>query len=621
MKRSIDRKWIGSTAGFAAMLALTAVPVARGQNILTERYDNARTGANLSETQLSPATVNTGNFGKVWTYSVIGSVFAQPLYVHGLSIGGGTHNVVYVATMDDVVYAFDADSTTVLWTVGVGTPVPITDIVAAGQNISGDVGIEGTPVIDLSTNTMYLLARTKDSIGCVTGIYCQRLHALDIRTGAEKFGGPIVISATSGGLTFDPVNENQRASLALANGQIYIAWASHQDKTAWYGWIMSYSASTLAQTGVFVPSQNGNGVWMSGRAPAVDASGNVYYMTGNGSWNGTSNFSESMLKFGAGSGLSLVDWFTPSSYASLDSGDLDYGASGPLLVPGTSLVVGGGKEGIFYVMNSGNLGHEQAGNGQIVQSLANNGGYIKSGPVYWNRVGGAGPWMYDWSDGGAGGDVLKAYHFNGSTFDTTPAAQSTIVSPAGNSGGVLTLSANGGTPGTGIVWACMPVNSDGDNGVHAGILRAFNADNLAQELWDSSNGTDTLGNWPKFSAPLVANGRVYVGSYPSGGVGATTVSVYGLGPATPQFTSEETACNGAYQVHWNSVANATSYQIWDKPPGGTTYSLLLSTAQTTALVHTVHSNSPTSFEVQACNGSLCGRLSGAIALNYYTGCP
>jgi predicted cupin superfamily sugar epimerase len=547
-------------------------------NITTERYDQSRLGANLSETQLNASNVNVNTFGKLWSYQVSGSVHAQPLYVQNVTIPGkGSHNVLYVVTMNDVVYAFDADSgsSTPLLSldlttqVGGSTPVPITDIVGPGLNIVGNVGIESTPYIDLSTNTMYLVARTKQSAntcGTVNGNYCQRLHALDITTFAEKFGGPVVIqgsvsgtgdASVGGTLTFDPKIHNQRSSLALANGQISIGWASHEDQNPYHGWVMSYNASNLQQTGIWSSSPDGfmAGVWMSGRGPAVDASGNVYYMVGNGDWNGTRNFGESMLKFGSTNGMSLLDWFTPDSWPSLNAGDIDYGSSGPILIPGTDLIAGAGKASVFYVMHTGNLGHEQTGNGQIVQSLANGGGEVKGGPVYWNRSGGAGPWMYVWSNGC---DFLKAYHFNGTTFDTGVVSESTIASPCGASGGVLTLSANGSTAGSGIIWSSMPLADDGDHGVHQGVLRALNADDLTKELWNSRlNATrDDSGNWPKYSAPTVVNGRVYMASFPADGVSSAPLNVYGLLPTTPDFTISATPASQGV-----NPGGSTSYTV------------------------------------------------------------
>ncbi len=270
--------------------------------------------------------------------------------------------------------------------------MPIVDIVQSDSlNIVGNVGIESTPVIDTSTNTMYLVARTKES-----GQYFQRLHALDITTGAEKFGGPVAISgsvkgtgtAGSGGvLAFSPLIENQRSGLALANGQIFMAWASHEDLNAYHGWVMSYNAATLAQTGIFCTTPNGSlgGVWMSGRAPAVDSAGNVYYISGNGTWDGLTAFSESFMKFSSTGGLAFLDWFKPDNYAALKNADEDLGSSGPILIPGTDLIVGGGKRSIFYLMQTSSLGHENGTNGEIVQTLNNNGGPIHGGPVYWNR--------------------------------------------------------------------------------------------------------------------------------------------------------------------------------------------------------------------------------------------
>src|SRR5262249_14659303 len=274
--------------------------------------------------------------------------------------------VLYVVTMNDVVYAFDADSNAVnggvLWSVDFRNPaagvtaIPITDIVGHNNgNIVGNVGIESTPVIDLSsgptTNTIYLVSRTKEVSGNKTN-YVARLHALDIITGVEKFGGPVLIEA-SVPLAFDPLHQNQRSSLALANGLVLFSWASHEDLNVWYGWIMAYNAQTLKQASAFctTPSESAGGVWMAGRAPVRDSNGNVYYASGNGGWDGVSNFGDSVMKFSTTGGvLSMTDYFTPDDYATLASQDLDLGSSGPMLIPGTNLLIHGGKESIFYLM-------------------------------------------------------------------------------------------------------------------------------------------------------------------------------------------------------------------------------------------------------------------------------
>src|SRR6267378_726036 len=264
---------------------LLALPSSAQLNVTTERYDASRTGANLNETALTTSNVNSTQFGKLYSYTVSGSVQAQPLYLSSVTIPGlGTHNVLYVATMNDIVYAFDADSNStnggVLWSVNLTnanagvTPVPIADIVGNNSlNIVGNVGIESTPVIDLASNTIYLVARTKEVSG-TTANYVARLHALDITTGAEKFGGPAVIQgsvpgtgqgSSAGTLTFDPLIHNQRSSLALANGLVVFSWASHEDQWAWHGWIFAYNAQTLQQSGIFcsTPNEQNGGMWMS----------------------------------------------------------------------------------------------------------------------------------------------------------------------------------------------------------------------------------------------------------------------------------------------------------------------------------------------------------------------
>jgi hypothetical protein len=530
--------------GFFLINLLYLRPLEAQISVTTERYDSSRTGANLGETSLNTSNVNINQFGKLYSYTVDGSIQAQPLYVPSVAVAGqGTHNVLYVVTMNDVLYAMDADSNFVnggvLWSVdfrnssaGV-TAIPITDIVGRNDgNIVGNVGIESTPVIDLSTSTIYLVARTKEGSGTNTN-YVARLHALDITNGAEKFGGPVVIKA-SAPVIFDPLHQNQRSSLALVNGIVLFSWASHEDLNGWYGWIMAYSADTLQQVSAFctTPGDSQGGVWMAGRAPVVDSGGNVYYASGNGGWDGLSNFGDSVMKFSTtGSVLSLADYFTPDDYADLASRDLDLGSSGPMLIPDTSLLVHGGKESIFYLMSLSNLGHEQSGNNQIVQHFSTNGGEIKGGPVFWNRTSGAGPTMYVWPENTS----LQAYQFNGSTFGTIPISQSAIVAPFGSSGGVLTLSANGSTAGTGIVWSSMPLSQDGDTRTVQGVLRAFDAGSLT-ELWNSTmnSAEDNTGLWPKFSPPSVVNGKVYMASF------SNLLNVYGLFSTPSDFTISET---------------------------------------------------------------------------------
>jgi len=576
-------------ARLCAGVLAAALPLAADAqlDITTERYDDARLGANLSETVLNTANVNVDAFGKLWSYTVSGSVYAQPLYVRNVAIAGGTHNVLYIVTMNDWVYAFDADSNEdaplvsfdLTTLVDGSTPIPILDILGFNDNIIGNVGIESTPVIDLATNTMYLVARTREmgaNCGTHNPTFCQKLHAIDIRTLQEKPGSPVVIqgsvpgtgSGSSGGtLSFDPKIEDQRASLALSNGRVFVAWSSHSDQFNYHGWVMAYDAATLQQTMIWSSSPDGEqgGIWMSGRAPAIDAAGNVYYTTGNGSWDGETNFGESFVKFGATPDSPLLDWFTPSAYGLLNNFDLDLAGSGPILIPGTDLIVSAGKSGYFYVTRTGDLGHESADDTNIVQVFENSRSHdeydqVKGGTVYWNRDGGVGPWMYVWSDGC---NHFNAYKFNGTDFDLPPVSQSTVLSPCGSSGGVLTLSANGSTQGTGIVWSSMPVSGDANSNVHPGMLRAFDADDLSTELWNSNQNRDRddAGNWPKFSPPTVINGRVYLASFPIDGVGETAVNVYGL-LAPPDFTLSATlpnpGVNPGDSVHYTIDLAATN---------------------------------------------------------------
>src|SRR5690242_11548842 len=421
-------KMVCRVSGFASRVGFVLgvlVPMAcaiAGVDVLTERYDGARLGANLAETQLTTSNVNAATFGKLGSYPVSGSVYAQPLYVRDVAIPGqGTHNVLYVATMNDMLYAFDADaaSDTPLFALDLASEVPgefvvcVDDALGFNDNIIGNIGVESTPVIDLSTNTIYVVARTETSgSGACHGsnpAFIQRLHALDMTTFAERAGSPVVIggsvpghgSGSSGGMiTFDARIADQRASLALSNGRVFIAWSGHSDQFAYHGWVMAYDAATLQQTMIWSAapdgtSFNGGGVWMAGRAPSIDGDGNVYYITGNGTWDGTTNFGESFVKFGATPDAPLLDWFTPDNVDYLNQRDYDLSGSGPIILPGTNLIIGGGKDGVLYLTNIDDLGHRSTNDINVVQVVDNNippqdGYQIKGGPVYWDRSDGLG---------------------------------------------------------------------------------------------------------------------------------------------------------------------------------------------------------------------------------------
>jgi hypothetical protein len=520
-----------------ATLGFAPVALEAQIDIVTNRYDGARSGANLSETMLTAANVNVNQFGKLFLYPVDGAVYAQPLYVTGVTIQGTPRNVLYVVTMNDKAYAFDADSASPspLWMTDFTDPpsvtaVPMKDIVSPSLNIHGNVGIESTPVIDRTTGTLYLVARTKENGG-----YVQRLHALDITTGRAQSGNRVTITGSVPGsaldstldtngpvITFNPRMQQQRSALALSNGVVLVAWAGHEDKPPYHGWIMGFDATTLAPVAVFAvsPDVYGGGIWQGGRAPTLDAAGNAYFATGNGIWDGTRNFGDSLLKFSVNrTGLALIDYFTPGNEATLSVNDDDLSGSGFTLLPGTNLLLGGGKEGVLYLLDADNLGHKVKSDTQIVQKIAVNGGHVMGGPVFWNSAS-AGPLVYNWGED----DVLVAYGLIDGRL-TPPHAQGQVRSP-GHPGGSLTVSANGSTANTGIVWASIPTNESAKHILTAGTLRAYNADNL-QEIWtsDQNSARDRVGTLVKFVPPVVVNGKVYMSNHDN------AVAVYGLLPA------------------------------------------------------------------------------------------
>ncbi len=507
-----------STGGSASGLAVT-----------TYHFDAMRTGANRSETVLTPTNVNVSTFGKLAAFAVDGQIYGQPLYMPGLSIAGATRNVIFVATQHDSVYAFDADGKTSqpLWkrsfinpAAGVNTVDSANDFPQPYEDITPEIGITSTPVIDASTNTIYVVAKTNEN-----GKIFQRLHALDLITGAEKFGGPTAIDASipgegvtndgSGHVVFDPLICNQRSALLLLNGRIWIAFASHGDFDPFIGWLLVYDARTLKQVAVFAPTPDGagGGIWESGNGPAADSAGNVYVGVANGDYNlgqGGRDFGDSFLKLVvSGSTLSVLDWFTPFNFQELADLDHDLGSGGPVLLPDQSsgpahLLIGGDKAGDLFVINRDAMGHNHEGdNSQAVQQLDLGGGLF-SNPTVWKNNVYIGPVH----------NPLQCYKVSGGHLTlatTTPTV-------AGYPGMSPAVSSNGDN--NGIVWALQADNADNA----PAILHAYDANDCTHELYNSEqapDGRDTPGLGVKFSVPTIANGKVYV-------AGGDQLTIYGL---------------------------------------------------------------------------------------------
>ena len=500
------------------VLALLASPVPAQVNVLTANYGNARTNANLNETVLNPLNVNSSQFGKLFSLPVGGYINAQPLYVQNVAIPGkGTHNVVYVVTHHNDVYAFDADTQqSPLWHVNLGPSVPGKDY---DLDDLPEVGILSTPVIDETTNTIYVVAHTKEN-----GNYIYRLHALDITTGQERFGGPTIIAGSApsqnngsqnGQYSFVASNHLQRPGLLLLNNVVYIAFGSHNDSGDFHGWLMGYNAGDIQQqTSVLLTSPRGWGssIWQGGRGPAADAQGNIYAMTGNGSYDGAVNWGMSVMKVDTSSGTPAVtDWFTPDNWQTLDDMDNDLGSCGPVLTSAGTLIAGG-KEGILHLLDTQNMGHSQAGNGQVLQRFQAIGFGIFN-MAYWERAGS--PVVYV----RAYNDAVKAFRMTNGLFETKPFTQSPFTAGLPFDG--MAVSADGSAQFSAILWVTLTHNGD-TNG--PGILYAFSASDLSKELWDSSmnSSRDGLGTLAKFAAPTIANGKVYVPTF------SNHLVVYGL---------------------------------------------------------------------------------------------
>jgi hypothetical protein len=604
---------------------------AQAPNVLTWRYDNTHQGQNAQETILTPTNVNTNTFGKLFSHTVDGQVYAQPLYVGNLTLPNQTtHNVIFIATEHDSVYAFDADNngggnSGPLWQASMistthgaasgATTVPATDV--STQDLHPEIGITSTPVIDINTGTIFVVAKSKEN-----GNYVQRLHALSILDGSERSGSPVSISASvpgtgsgsSGGtLSLSTLWQQNRPALGLFNGHIYIAFGSHGDNGPWHGWVLVYNETTLAQTGAICTSPNGYGdaVWGAGAGLAIDtvsANGRAFLSTGNGDMtsyppltNGV-DYGESVLRYDlSNGGFTISDAFTAFNQSTLTSEDLDQGSGGVLILPDqagahTHELVQVGKEGRILVMNRDSLGG-YAGSGagrntNILQDITNaltsdNG--LWSTPAYWNGN------VYMWAEN----DALKVFPLTNGALPNRATAQSSATSMFPGASPVV--SSNGTQ--NGIVWA-LETDLYGSNG--SSILFAFNATNIGQELYGSNQNStrDDAGPAVKFTLPVVTNGKVYVGAggqvdvygllngaqqapapviSPSGGTYSTAQQITltdTLSGATIYYTTDgstpttgSTVYTGSFQLSVNStvqaIASASGYL--QSPVAGATY--------------------------------------------------
>ncbi len=539
-------------AAFFSLALLTTVASAQ-VNVLTYHNDIARTGQNLNETILTPANVNTAQFGKLFTQPVNGLIFGQPLYVSNVAIPGkGTHNVAYVVTSADIVYAFDADTNG-----GVNaSPLWLTSLASTGAGLKSQYGSYATPVIDLPSKTIYVTSSEDQGSN-----YIFRLHALDITTGAEKFGGPVTIQGSvpgtgsgsvNGTLAFDGYYHQQRVGLLLLNGVVYIAFGSQGDNGIWHGWIFSYSASTLKQISVYctTPNGSGGGIWMGGAALAAEVNnpakpyGRMFVATGNGSFSASAPYNNAM-SYGmsvldldlSGGVMTVTDAFTPFNQALLDGQDGDLGSGAPVLLPAQTLASGAtlnplveiGKSGMFYILDRNNLGGFNATKDNVIQEVQtpigvayNWGAGVWGTEAYWNGniyTGGTDPGATSYK--GGAGTPLTSYSFANGVLSTS--ATGSTVDQFTYAGPTPSVSANGKT--NGIVWV---IKTDALNSLGDGALIAFNAANVNQTLYSSNTNLarDNPGIGVEYAVPTIANGKVYVGAY-------DVFSVYGLLANTP----------------------------------------------------------------------------------------
>jgi outer membrane protein assembly factor BamB len=485
-------------------------------------------------------------------------IYTQPLVVTGVAVDGGTRDLVYVTTVNNSVYAFDAndvEASLPVWHVNFGTPANLHSENFGCLDINGQMGIIGTPVIDKARGVLYVVALTRAGAanGPRTG-FMQRLHELDLATGADLPESPVTISAPD----FNALMQNQRPALMLANAMVYIGYASHCDRDPYHGFLMAYDAKTLAQMSVFNTSPTGSeaSIWQSGQGPAADAEGNVYVVTGNGSWDGVKNFSESFLKLTPR--LTLLDWFTPTNHLTLDKEDSDLDSSGATLIPSTHLVLGGGKEGVLYTLDARNFGH--LGDEHALQHFQATASHLHS-LVYWQSAH-TGNLLYVWGQR----DKAKVYKFEGEKLGETPLMMRDVPNE-GHPGAMLSLSANGSKDG--ILWAAIHATGDSWHESRPGVLHAYDADDIRHELWNSLQVPvrDDCGEYSKMAPPTIANGMVYLASFGTENVGTGQFCVYGLLPTKDAVklaapTRVKAAfLSGLLTLTWDVVPGAKTYRV------------------------------------------------------------
>jgi len=518
----MDRNTFASRVSLS-LLSLSSVVLSQ-VSVLTANYDNSRTNSNMSETLLNLSNVKPGAFGKIGAFPVDGQIYAQPLYVASVQIPGvGIRDVVYTVTMHNSVYAIDAAapaSIVPLWQVNLGPSVPSS--VLQFTDILPEVGILSTPVVDIGKQAIYVVSDTLEG-----GVPVFRMHALSLADGHEMFFGPVVVAASvpgtgagsnNGALPFDASQQLQRPGLALANGIVYVAFGSHADQGDYHGWMIGYDSGDLRRIAAVFntsPNDRGGSFWHAGRAPAIDTEGNILAVTANGSFDGISEFGDSILKL-SGHDLSVLDSYTPDNDADLNDTDQDLGSTGAVLIPGTNQVLTGGKSGNLLLVNANSMGHLGPWNSPTAQSFVAAQGGASSG-IYnlalWTNVKGSTVYILDPCG------PLKAYQIQGGRLNSTIASQSNPQTCTIFSG--MAVSANGNTDGTAIVWQ---TTADLSMRQIPGVLHAFDAADLSHELWNSNlvPDRDSLGRFAKFVAPTIVNGRVYVPTF------SNRLAVYGL---------------------------------------------------------------------------------------------